>query len=430
MAPKIVRVPLFLVGAVLIFIIGVRIGSNFCEIKQEPYAIDSSLSTATKLNKNLQSIEKKDFKSFSFAYNTTHLWSMRLADDNYYRIARLLPCRTVKYTNGPNQEIMNSCDQSIINEFSVEATLHAQQWLYEHQHPIDCTNKKFAILHSFAWSGFGSTLHQIVWAFGRALAEDRIAIYETPGNWLHGNCKLGTPDCFFRPISNCSIPSKVHGNQTIRMPANTHHWFEPTHPPIFQNQSFNWYRSQLLFYLIRYNPETLAYVQSTVAKYFNPPSVDSHRPYIAVYVRRSDKVRGREMSQSYSLQQYFDLFDTDARLAKITKVYVNSEDQKVFSEFDQLNKNKQGYYKLLSIDATRDVTFPTLISMPVEQRSKIILEFLTDLYIEVNADLHVGTLTSNWCRLVDEMRFVLEYDDDDDGGRILRLKENSASCTS
>ncbi|CAF1579756.1 unnamed protein product [Adineta steineri] len=47
------------------------------------------------------------------------------------------------------------------------------------------------------------------------------------------------------------------------------------------------------------------------------------------------------------------------------------------------------------------------MSMPMKQRGKIILEFLTDLFIEANADLHAGTLTSNWCRLVDEMRFVL-----------------------
>ncbi|CAF3383729.1 unnamed protein product [Rotaria sp. Silwood1] len=407
MVPKIVRVSMLLVGAVIIFITGVLIGSTLFGTKKETYVIYGSLSTTRKLNQNLQTIDKEDFKSFSFAYNKTHLWSMRLADDQHYRIARLLPCRTVEYTNGPNREKMNSCDQSIINEFSVEATLHAQQWLYEYQHPVDCTNKKFARIHSFAGSGFGSTIHQIVWAFGRALAEDRIAIYETPGNWLHGNCNLGTPDCVFRPISNCSIPSTVDNNRTIRIQANNDHWFEPIHPPVFQNRSFNWYRSQLLFYLMRYNPETLTHVQRTLAKYFNPPSVDLHRPYIAVYVRRSDKVSGREMSQSYPLQQYFDLFDADARQAKIKNVYINSEDRNIFTEFDEINKNKKGYYKLLSINVTRDVTYPTLISMPVEQRTKIILEFLTDLYIEANADLHVGTLTSNWCRLVDEMRFVL-----------------------
>ncbi|CAF4525588.1 unnamed protein product, partial [Rotaria magnacalcarata] len=33
--------------------------------------------------------------------------------------------------------------------------------------------------------------------------------------------------------------------------------------------------------------------------------------------------------------------------------------------------------------------------MGSEPRGKIVLEFLTDLFIEANADLHAGTLTSN-----------------------------------
>ena len=45
--------------------------------------------------------------------------------------------------------------------------------------------------------------------------------------------------------------------------------------------------------------------------------------------------------------------------------------------------------------------------MTKQHRGRVILEFLSDLFIEVNTDLHVGTLTSNWCRMVDEIRLVL-----------------------
>jgi hypothetical protein len=158
---------------------------------------------------------------------------------------------------------------------------------------------------------------------------------------------------------------------------------------------------------MRFKPEVLAHAQNIVAKYFNPPSVDLHHPYIAIYVRRSDKVKNKEMSQAYSLKQYFDLFDADARRAKITRVYINSEDEQIFNEFIEINKEKQGYYKLLSVKATRNVIYRKLTGMTIKQRGKLALEFLSDLFIEVNADLHVGTLTSNWCRLVDEIRLVL-----------------------
>jgi hypothetical protein len=182
MAPKIVKTPLLLVGCVLIFVLGIIVGSNLKRINEEPHLVYSSSNT--KLYKDLKPIQQQILKSFSFAYNITHLWSMRLADENYYRTARLLPCRTMNYYGGPQNETIDTCNQTTIEEFSVETTLHAQKWLYEHQHPADCSNKKFAIIHKYARSGFGSTIHQVVWAFGAALAQDRIAVYQTPGNWV------------------------------------------------------------------------------------------------------------------------------------------------------------------------------------------------------------------------------------------------------
>ena len=123
-------------------------------------------------------------ESPSFEPNVTHLWSLRLPNQDYFRLASLLPCQTVEYTGGPESAKMNSCDHSSSNEFSIPNILQAQKWLYEHQHPADCSTSRFAIIHSFASSGIGSTVHQIASAFSMALAEDRVAVYERPGNWV------------------------------------------------------------------------------------------------------------------------------------------------------------------------------------------------------------------------------------------------------
>ena len=224
---------------------------------------------------------------------------------------------------------------------------------------------------------------------------------------MYADCPSLSPDCFFLSISNCTVPSTVDGNRTKLINANFGYWRKPVHHPVFRNRSFNWYRSQMLFYLMRFNPQMLANAQKSVAKHFLPPSVEQQRPYIAVYVRRSDKVKYHEMSQAYSLRQYFDLFDADARRANISSVYINSEDEQVYKEFATINAEKNGYYKLLTVPATRNVVFQSFWNWTKERTASISLEFLTDLYIEVNADLHAGTLTSNWCRLVDEMRLVL-----------------------
>ena len=117
-------------------------------------------------------------------WDSGSLWSMPLADDHHFRLARLLPCRTVEYTSGLRNDKIDSCDHASTNEFSVENSVHAQTWLFEYQNPVDCSNRKIAIIHNFAASGFGSTMHQVVWAFGEALAKNRIAVYVARGNWV------------------------------------------------------------------------------------------------------------------------------------------------------------------------------------------------------------------------------------------------------
>ncbi|CAF1115859.1 unnamed protein product [Rotaria sordida] len=238
-----------LISFALVFVFGFLLGSSFNETNSK---IHLTFSPNIQLNPRSSTNNQQSIKSSSYEYNSTHLWSIRLADENYFRLAHLLPCRIVEYSGGPN---------------------------------------------------------------------------------LYGACNSSTPDCVFLPITNYSIPSKVDGNQTIKINANIGYWLKPICPFIFQNRIFNWYHAQLLFYLMRYKPETLAHAQNTIAQYFKPPSIDLHHPYIAVYGRRSDKVRNKEMSQAYTLKQYSDLFDADARRTNIKTIYINSEDENVFNEF-------------------------------------------------------------------------------------------------
>lgn len=189
--------------------------------------------------------------------------------------------------------------------------------------------------------------------------------------------------------------------------ADTDHWYNAILPSKFQNHSMNWVRSQLMFYLMRFNSETLSHVRQSVAQFFKPPTVEENRPFVAVYVRRSDKVFHKEMSQAYSLNEYLNLFDADARRSNISTIYLNSEDEQVFDEFEKLPSEKTKYYRLLTIKAKRDVVFMSMVGMTSEERRKVVLEFLVDFYIEIHADLHAGTLTSNYCRLVDEIRLAL-----------------------
>jgi hypothetical protein len=110
---------------------------------------------------------------------------MHVADERHFQLARLIPCRTIEYGVGPpSEDKIDSCIQPPTSEFSIQATLDAQKWIFDHQNPIDCTNKKFAVISNIKRSGFGSSMQLITWAFGKALGQGRIAVYASPGNWV------------------------------------------------------------------------------------------------------------------------------------------------------------------------------------------------------------------------------------------------------
>lgn len=185
------------------------------------------------------------------------------------------------------------------------------------------------------------------------------------------------------------------------------YWTKPVQPKVFENRTFTWYRAHLIFYLMRLRPKSFNRVQHILKQSLNMQFIELNRPYVSLYVRRSDKVQSREMSRSYALREYFELFTADTLRINLTKIYLNSEDDYVFEEFQQLNHEKKNYYELLKINITRNATFGQFFHWSKTRREQLAIEFLADLFIEVHADLHVGTLTSNWCRLVDAIRLVL-----------------------
>lgn len=165
---------------ILSFIFGFLFWTDF---RHTSIVISIILSAGIRQNKSLTTSDSKI--SLFDGYNGTHLWLWKLADESHFQVANEIPCRTVEYGGVSSPNKINSCDKSSTNEFSLQHLLQGQKWIYEHQHPIDCSNKRFAIIHETASSGFGSTIHQIAWALAVALSEDRIAVYKSPGNWVY-----------------------------------------------------------------------------------------------------------------------------------------------------------------------------------------------------------------------------------------------------
>lgn len=150
------------------------------QAKLEAIKIDRNILKKSEVLVDTANTYKPIFKS-----NSTHIWDMRVADEKYFSLAKQLSCRTIEYDVGlPSADTIDSCIQSSANEFAIEHTIEAQKWIFNHQNPSNCNNKQFAIIKNIAWSGFSSSMHLIAWAFAKALTQDRIAVYDTPANWV------------------------------------------------------------------------------------------------------------------------------------------------------------------------------------------------------------------------------------------------------
>ncbi len=199
----------------------------------------------------------------------------------------------------------------------------------------------------------------------------------------------------------------MNGTTIISIDANTNE-FPDSIPMVFRRKSFIWYRSQLLFYLLRYNRDTLAYVHQKIAQSFVPASIEAHKPYISIFARQPETMVTKKKSKNlYSLNRYFELLTNASFSANITTVYLNSDEPTFSEEFTELNANKSDRYTLLTMTLDKDLPFNVISSMPQDARTKNILDCLTDIYVQVHADVHIGTLASKYCRLVDALRLTL-----------------------
>lgn len=312
------------------------------------------------------------------------------------RIAADTPCvnltygqREYPYKRGPMLpplHTFSTCDDSI---WSVRHRLEAQRFLRETQFPQSCSSASLAVIGPFAQSGVGSTIHLIMGAFNAALCMNRTVVYAET-QWIWSECPRKTPDCYFVPISSCKGSDSV---DRIYLSAATRHPMEKCVPEQLGNRPYNWWRTMLLDFLV----QPLPYVQEHVVKlavatYRNAlPS----RPLLAVFIRRSEKVR--EMERLYELHEYRTSW---SELRHLGGLYVNSEDPLIMPSVHELQSAKETLYV---------PPLPRGFNFDIWDRrnaSHHVLSFLADLFMEVAADFHGGTLSSNWCRLVDALRLA------------------------
>ena len=330
-------------------------------------------------------------------------------------------------TNKPELDKMfPTCQHEVYCDalFALTDTNDVQELLYNLQNPPDCDTAKLAILDDTWPSGMGSALHVYGMAFGHKVLEQGRALVTNAAWSIHSNAgdcpNDSTFSCYFLPVSKCKPPagsfpqiSDDPSPRVVRISTGIYgkcggfNLNLPADNPLskFKHKPFEWWFPQIMNYILRPQPWVLReYVWPIQhAAFFKTEGVIPH-PIASIFVRRGDK--GRE-APLHAYEEYFQKLEPIATQLGIKHVFVNSDE---YEQIEGALQKYQGKYEIHFIDYHRfggGLSFGHVTSMSRMIMSRHIRLSLADLYITAQADVMVGTQSSNWCRLHDgEMKFI------------------------
>lgn len=326
--------------------------------------------------------------------------------------------------------------------------------LYAHQHPADCSNKKFAILYDWPW-GVGSLIQVTVRQAKAALALDRIFVLEAsfPDSPYHNSSANFFYDpaycqgdrfwpCYFLPVTNCTLSKedilqavsidlfftknntdaftsasqllslqdrlqvpRVVLMQTVAnslnrlMPMALEPWFQACLP-----QHKNLYERHVKTFLLRFNPRTRRELALRRKAIFGDQSIP--RGTISMHVRKGDKhteMKVAEDDDFLATARYL------ATAGNYTHIFVSTED-KAFIE--RSNSLKMAYPPTQALQVLYTAVprySPTDHLSPMKHaqtvgRSREILNNLVNLELAGECDGFIGQIGSNWVVLINDFR--------------------------
>jgi hypothetical protein len=312
--------------------------------------------------------------------------------------------------------------------FSLAESRDAALLIYEHQHPRDCNNSRYLVITDEWLHGFGSAIHVKSEMLVKAIQMGRVLIDSHENKWKFSNpsnCNQGNMSCYFSRITHCTLPKDwMNAAQPLASLQTSSHSdaqyvFTPSLPAFvlkysslhapkglgYDHKSLHWWATHASAYIIRPNLQTL---QATCCMWncITGGIKQPDRPFAAMFVRSGDKYKEARMFEPHD---YFNrLYDVSQNLTSaVRSVYVSSDSALI------LNRMLQDYgadWKLMWVGNFRSANgshaadeSATAFTPEIQMRA---LFTLADIYISAAADVLVGTLSSNQCRLMDELRKV------------------------
>ncbi|BDA47771.1 hypothetical protein COCOBI_11-0280 [Coccomyxa sp. Obi] len=323
-------------------------------------------------------------------------------------------------------------------------TAKVQRFIWAHQHPSDCSTAKFLLYTPIA-SGIGSIFHQMGQALALAIEMDRVLVIAYTPQFPYysaARCGVGVSfeACYFEPLSSCSWRDAIEG-VTSRIP-NINSPSQVTNPALKTVQMYGlfsasdydnkavppqfhslllggpidwekrryWWRAQSVAYIVRPNSRTLAELAARKRRVY--PGRQIKRGTISVHVRHGDKhtespsipdeaylAQAKQMRRSGALDRTGTL--GQGRAESNTAIFLSTEDPSTIEFFA-----RQPLWDVSYANVTRkpDVSRSTLSYVAEIGGYEEMLNSLVNLDLALECDAWIGTLSSNWCRLIDELR--------------------------
>lgn len=326
------------------------------------------------------------------------------------------------------------------NGSALVGTAYAQSLIWRHQHPTSCKAVKYLIFFP-AHHGIGSNVHLLGQTLAIAMALERVLLVaEDPSHPYYdaGFCTdtKSYHDCYFEAISSCNLSdaatsvglasldySKINDISGVtddrpndlvvavrRAPAD-----RLSIPPVLQifldtspvepSKHFYWWRAQSASFVLRPNKKTLAEMQRHVLQIF--PREKVQKGTISCHIRRGDKWTETAMTEDatyvHALEQL--LVQAEHQGVHLNReVFLSTEDPQAIIYFENL-KNWTTYYTVVPRKPDRNRSNQDYAREFGPARE--LINSLINLDLALQSDAWVGTLSSNWCRLIDELRSTL-----------------------
>jgi len=331
-------------------------------------------------------------------------------------------------SSAPNNLLFRNASTNTDAEFDHTENREIQVALWNLQHPRSCENAKLLILSEYHHAGIGSTLHIRAMQLMMGLDHDRVVVDDPGIFWEHTSsgkeyCKSTGFDCYFLPLSNCSVPvdfrerGALKGNDMATIKSNHQVVYVDRMDVFFQmykhsclqflkfgqdykNKSGHWWMSQLIRYIVR--PNSLTVKEIIQPAFFSVFPMGVPRGLASVFIRWGDK--GKEVTRLEDVASHFKPLIG----GQIKHIYVGSDSQHAIDQSIAMYGN---VFKFYYLDVPRSGPGSFYGEMQKKYRTHRVVEQmkfnLMQLFLSVQGDLMSGQLSSNWCRLEHEVHDAL-----------------------